>query len=56
MNTYDKNKLSLYLTAVSNDFETYFNNPDEFTSEFFEDLAEAVNECLDILNKKDLTI
>ena len=51
MNPYDKNKVVLYLTAVHNDLVTYLANPHEFTSEFFEDIEEAVAESLTLLEK-----
>ena len=53
MNKYDKNKVILYLTAVQNDLRTYLNNPQEFDSEFFEDIEIAVSESLSLLEKEN---
>jgi hypothetical protein len=51
MDKYEQNKVILYLTAVYNDLETYLKNPHEFEAEYFEDLREAVQESLNILEK-----
>jgi hypothetical protein len=48
---HELSRVELYLTAVFNDLETYLKSPHEFEPEFFEDLKEAVQESLNIIEK-----
>lgn len=46
MKTWEKNRLEIYLLAITNDLETYLENPQNFQSECFEDVRECAREAL----------
>ena len=49
MKTWEKNRVTLLLTAVSDDLSNYLSAPQDFQVEYLKDLEEAVNQALEII-------
>jgi hypothetical protein len=49
MKTWEKNRLEIYLLAITNDLERYLENPQDFQAEYFEDVKECAREALNLI-------